>query len=317
MALPTTSDRTRFVGQPGGTALSNQSLTLQTGASLNVGLSTNAQAMPGFPASTGIVVTTDGGPRFTGRVNIALTSWQGGAPTYRITGFRGGPVRLLASRGANVLDSVDIRVIGQELASMTVLDALDGMRLTISPDQARVLRDSINGSQTVIVDQTIIELLAALLRVGSVNVMSLLRRGESQHGVVEGNKVTCKAVDIQGFGGTPVISNDPPDRLIDLVCGMLSLFPASDLDVGFPRPVGGATDPTHDVFFNVPDQATAQKCWDGTISLPLSAMRQPARDRVTQAMRQSNATFHVLYPDGLNHLHVSVTKNMGTLVQLP
>jgi hypothetical protein len=71
------------------------------------------------------------------------------------------------------------------------------------------------------------------------------------------------------------------------------------------------------VFFNVPDHATAQKCFDGTIALPLSAMRQHARDLVTQAMRQSRATFHALFPDGLNHLHVSVTKSPSALVQLP
>jgi hypothetical protein len=319
MSVATSSDKTRLVRQPGGAALSNQSLTLQTGASLNIGLSSKAPAMLGFPSSTGVVVTTDGGPRFTGRVNITLTSWQGGAPTYRITGFRNGPVRLVASRGANVLDSVDITVIGQEIAAMTVLDALDSMRLRISPDQARVLRDSINGSQTVVVDQSIIELLAALLRQGSLEVLSLLRRGESQHGVVQGNQVICKAVDISGFAGTQIISNDPADRLIDLICRILSNFPDSDLDIGFPRPVGGPTgfDPTHDVFFNVPDQATAQKCFDGTIALPLNAMRQPARDLVGQAMRQSRATFHALFPDGLNHLHVSITKSPNTFVQLP
>jgi hypothetical protein len=319
MSVPTSSDKARFVGMPGGAILSNQSLTLQTGGSLNVSLSANAPAMPGFPPSTGIGVTTDGGPRFTGRVNITLASWQGGAPTYRITGFRNGPVRLVASRGANVLDSFDIKVIGQEIAAMTVLDALDGMRLGISADQAKVLRDSINGSQTVVVDQAIIDLLAALLRQGSVDVLSLLRRGESQHGVVQGSKVICKAVDISGFAGTQIISNDAPDRLIDLVCRILASFPDSDLDIGFPRPVGGPTgfDPSHDVFFNVPDQATAQKCFDGTITLPLSAMRHPAQGRVAQAMGQSRATFHLLFPDGLNHLHVSVTKSLPTLVQLP
>jgi hypothetical protein len=64
-------------------------------------------------------------------------------------------VRLVASRGASVLDSVDITVIGQKIAAVTVLDALDGMRLRITPNQARILR-------------------------GSVDVLSLLRRGESQ-----------------------------------------------------------------------------------------------------------------------------------------
>jgi hypothetical protein len=86
-------------------------------------------------------------------------------------------VRLVASRGASVLDSVDITVIGQKIAAVTVLDALDGMRLRITPHQARILRDSIKGS---LVDRSIIELLAAPLRQGSVDVLSLLRRGESQ-----------------------------------------------------------------------------------------------------------------------------------------
>lgn len=316
MAIPTTSGRVRFVGQPGG-VLSNQNVTLRTGVSLNVGLI--IPPATGFWGAAGITVSTDGSPRFTGRVSIALSGWQGGNPTYRVTGFRSGPVRLLASKGANTLDSVDITVVGQEAAAMTVLDAMDTRRITLPPSDATYLRNSINGSETVIIDPLIVEMLAALLRQGSVDVLSLVRRGKSQHGIVQGNKVICKAVDFSGFGGVPVVSSGPPDRLMDVVCRMLSNFPECDLDVGFPRPKGGPTgfDPTHDVFFSVPDQATAQKCYDSTIALPLSAMLEPARGRVTQAMQQSRARFHVLYPDGLDHMHVALTQYPQILVQLP
>ncbi|HEX3878818.1 MAG TPA: hypothetical protein VHW24_17650 [Bryobacteraceae bacterium] len=316
MALATSQSKAHFVTVPAGGALGNQSLNVQTGATIEIGLSAAQSAIPGVPS--GIIVTTDGGAGFTGRVNIAPT-WRAGATIYRVTGFRGGPVRLLACLGATVLDSVKLQVTGQELASMTVLDALDSKFLNVSPDQAKVLRDSIAGSKTVIVDDDIIELLAALLRQGSVDVLSLLRRGESQHGVVEGGKVTCKAVDVMGFAGTPVISNDPAARLIDVVCRVLAALPDIDLDIGFPRPVGGPTgfDPTHDVFFDVPDEATAKQCFDGTISRTLSQMRQPAQDRVADAMKRSRARFHVLFPDGLNHLHLNLTKFPGTLVSLP
>jgi hypothetical protein len=74
--------------------------------------------------------------------------------------------------------------------------------------------------------------------------------------------------------------------------------------------VGGANGfaPADDGFFAVPDQATAQLCWDGRISRPLSAMMTPAREDVRSAMARARGTFNTLYPDGLNHLHVSVTK---------
>jgi hypothetical protein len=91
---------------------------------------------------------------------------------------------------------------------------------------------------------------------------------------------------------------------------MLKLFPKGDYDIGFPRPVGGPTgfDPKHDVFFSVPDLDAARKCSDKKSGGPLTSMLQPARSKVADAMRQSKATFHVFYPDGLNHLHVNVTK---------
>jgi hypothetical protein len=141
-----------------------------------------------------------------------------------------------------------------------------------------------------------------------VDVLSLLRRSQGQHGVVIDNHVTCKAVDIQGYRGVPVRLR-PRDIAINVVCAILSQFPEGQFDIGFPRPVGGLTgfNPDDDVFFPVPDLATAGRCFNGTISLPLSAMLQPAQDRVRMAM-SPRAHFRVLFPDGLNHLHVAVTR---------
>jgi hypothetical protein len=96
------------------------------------------------------------------------------------------------------------------------------------------------------------------------------------------------------------------DPAIRVVCGLIADFPAGLFDLGFPRPVGGADgfDPSQDVFFPVPDQATAQQCFDGTISRGMNQLLEPAQTRVREAMGRSPATFGTLYPDGLNHLHV-------------
>jgi hypothetical protein len=186
---------------------------------------------------------------------------------------------------------------------------LEAGSLTINQGDAKVIRAAAAGSATVSIDLQIVNLLNNLLVFGNVNVMSLLRRGQSQHGVVNGNRVTCKAVDIQGYRGIPVQLR-PKNVAINVICSILERFPEGQFDIGFPRPVGGPTgfNPADDVFFPVPDLATAQQCWDGTISRSLSQMLQPAQDGVRMAM-PPHARFRVLYPDGLNHLHVSVTRN--------
>jgi hypothetical protein len=314
-----TVDRTlsaHFVRQLGGPVV--DSLNLQTGATIEMGLQFSRPSSATFPIAVNI--GPDGAPRFTGDVNVdvsvASVSIPPGFTKVKVMGFRPGPVRLNATVGGTLLGSCDIQVQGKELSGMTVLDALDGYRLLIPDADAKVLRDSIKGSKTVGVDPIIIDLLAALLRRGTVGVMSLLRPGQEQHGVLEGGKMIARAVDLNMFQGRNVVSTGR-DALVSVVCDMLTLFPAGDFDLGLTRPVGGhGFDHNFDVFFVVDDQATADACFAGKIARTLSQMLQPARDSVSTAMQACDATFHLLYPDGLDHLHVGVTrtKDMSTRV---
>jgi hypothetical protein len=317
MAFDSNRPKGNFVIRSSGGMSLNGPVTLQTGSVLDIDLVPVGSGGMGAFSPVGTTVSPDGSPRFTGEIRIQFAGLRGSGTGYRVTGFRAGPARLIAASGFNILDSLDLQVVGDEIPAMVVLDALDGNRLRMSSDQVKVLRDSINGSKTTIVDPQIINLLAALLDVGDVDVMSLLRRGQEQHGVVKGDQVFVKAVDISGFGGTAIISNDGA-RLVDLICSMLKLFPVGDYDIGFPRPVGGETgfDPKFDVFFPVPDLDAAYKCFHGKSGGPLSSMLQPARSKVAAAMRQSDATFHVFYPDGLNHMHVNVTKYPSIIADL-
>lgn len=313
-----TVDRTmsaQFVRQVGGSPI--DSLTIQTGTTMEIGLQfTKPSTSPAIVLN----IAPDGGARFTGDVNVdvSLTSVSipPGFTKIKVTGFRPGPVRLLAMVGATLLDSCDVQVQGQEMPGMTVLDALDHHRLFVPDGDARVLRESIKGSKTVGVDPVIIDLLAALLRRGSVGVLSLLRPGQEQHGVQEGGKMIAKAVDLNMFQGRNVVSTGG-DALVSVVSDMLTLFPDGDFDLGFPRPVGGhGFDHNFDVFFVVDDQATADACFAGKIARTLSQMLQPARDSVSTAMQACDATFHLLFPDGLDHLHVGLTRtrDMSTVV---
>jgi hypothetical protein len=211
----------------------------------------------------------------------------------------------------DVIASLNLNITGD---APNVVAALNNS--TLKMDQVaddRVLRDSVAGKGNVIVDAPIIELLEALLAVGNVGVLSLFRLNAEQHGVVEGNNVHVRAVDINSFRGKPVVSNGGAS-LVELVASMLRLFPESDLDIGFPRPVGGDEkfDASHDVFFQVKDKATAHRCFIGKIAFPLSSMLDPARGTVTTAMKANAARFHLLYPDGLDHVHVSITKSLDT-----
>jgi hypothetical protein len=243
--------------------------------------------------------------------SVYQTREQGDTRYYRVRGLRAGDGRIDALTGSlAVWDSLNLKVSGSPSALDMLVKGLADGSLTINQGDARVIREAAAGSATVSIDPQIVNLLNNLMMFGNVNVMSLLRRGQSQHGVVNGNHVTCKAVDIQGYRSAPVQLR-PKDTAINVVCSILERFPDGQFDIGFPRPVGGATgfNPADDVFFPVPDLATAQQCWDGTISRSLSQMLQPAQERVRMTMAMSRAKFRVLYPDGLNHLHVSVTRN--------
>ena len=291
-----------------GVRISGQNLQVQVGESAEIGL-WGFRDFDGQPLS--VEAMTSNGQQCSEIASVYQTREQGNTRYYRVRGLRAGEGRLDAfTRSLAVWDSLNLKVSGSPSPLERLVKGLDDGSLTINRGDARVIRDAAAGSATVAIDPQIVNLLNNLMVFGNVNVMSLLRRGQSQHGVVNGNRVTCKAVDIQGYRSIPV-QLQPRDVAINVVCSILERFPEGQFDIGFPRPVGGATgfNPADDVFFSVPDLATAQQCWDGTISRSLSQMSQPAQDRVRMAMAASRARFRILYPDGLNHLHVSVTRN--------
>ena len=290
-----------------GVRISGQDLQVQVGESKEIGLW-------GFldfdRRPLNVEVMTSSGQQCSDIASVYQTREQGDTRFYRVRGLRSGNGRIDAlTRGLASWDNLNLTVSGSPSPLDRLVRALEDGSLTINPGDANVIRSAGAGSATVAIDPLIVNLLNNLMLFGNLNVMSLLRRGESQHGVVTGNLVTCKAVDIQGYRGIPVRLL-PRDMAINVVCLILAQFPEGQFDLGFPRPVGGPTgfNPAEDVFFAVPDLATAQRCWDGTIACPLSEMLQPAQDRVRMAM-SPRARFRLLYPDGLNHLHVSVTRN--------
>jgi hypothetical protein len=291
-----------------GIRISGQDLQLQIGESKEIGLWGFRDA-DGQPLD--VATMTGSGKQCSDLASVYQTREQADMRFYRIRGLRAGSGRIDAiARSLASWDNVNLTVSGSPAPLDRLVRALDDGSLTINRGDADVIRAAAGGSATISIDPLIASLLDNLLVFGNVNVMSLLRRGASQHGVVSGNHVTCKAVDIQGYRGIPVQLR-PTDLAIGVVCSILARFPEGQFDIGFPRPVGGATgfDPADDVFFAVPDLATAQQCWDGRITRTLSQMLQPAQDRVRMAMSPV-ARFRLLYPDGLNHLHVSVTRMM-------
>lgn len=187
----------------------------------------------------------------------------------------------------------------------------NGQLIFPQPGDVRALNHIANGERiggdVVRLNQALIDLLAALSAAGTVNVMSLYRRGEGPHGKIGGNgEITCRAVDIQAFGGLPIGINNRVNA-VRVVANLIRLFPVGNsYDIGFPRPVGGLTghSPEHDVFFPVPNEETARRCFAGTISLPMRDMLEPARTQIRQAMSSSGADFRLKYPDGLNHIHI-------------
>lgn len=290
-----------------GMRISGQNLEVQVGESKEIGL-WGFRDFGGQPLN--VDVMTANGNQCSDIASVFQIREQGDTRYYRIRGLRAGSGRVDAiTRDFSSWDNVNLTVSGSPSALDRLVKALGDGTLRINQADANVIRSVAGGSTTVSIDPLIVGLLNNLLTFGNLDVMSLLRRGQSQHGVVNGDHVTCKAVDIQGYRGVPV-QLQPKTMVINVVCSILERFPEGQFDLGFPRPVGGATGfhPPDDVFFPVPDLATAQRCWDGTISCSLSQMLQPAQDRVRMAM-SLRTRFRILYPDGLNHLHVSVTRN--------
>lgn len=160
----------------------------------------------------------------------------------------------------------------------------------------------------------LIRLLDSLLSGGQLQIMSLYRPSfmkdgrlvtQGPHGEIQGGSMVVRAVDVAGYAGRPV-NLVPRTDAISVVANLIRNFGPGNFDLGFPRPVGGPTgfDPTQDVFFAVPDVLTAAQCFAGKISRTLAQMLEPAQTEIRAAIGSSGGKFPIMYPDGLNHLHV-------------
>ncbi len=290
-----------------GIRISGQTIDLQVGESKEIGL-WGFRDFGGNPLT--VDVMTPGGGQCSDIASVFQVREQGDIRFYRVRGLRAGSGRVDAfTRELSVWDNVGLTVGGSPSGIDRLVRAMGDGTLRVGAGDAAFLRQVAAGSPTRALDPLIVNLMNNLLTFGTLDVLSLLRPGQSQHGVVAGNHVTCRAIDVQGYRGVPVRLH-PPAMAINVVCWILERFPDGQFDLGFPRPVGGPTgfNPPDDVFFAVPDLETAQQCWNGTISRALGQMLQPAQDRVRMAM-SPRARFRILYPDGLNHLHISVTRN--------
>ena len=290
-----------------GNRISLQPLKLQIGETKEIGL-WGFRDFSGTPLIVDVMTPT--GQQCSEIASSVLAREVGNIRYYHVRGLKAGNGRLDAiTTAVQMWDNCPLVVEGVMNPLSRLVQAIEDGDLRINRGDANVIRTAATGGGDVVIAPQIVDLLDRLLARGTLDVMSLLRRGQSQHGVVRGNKVEAKAVDIAGYRGVPVRLT-PSQLGITVVTQIIERFPDGQFDLGFPRPVGGATgfNPSDDVFFSVPDQATAQQCWDGKISRTMAQMMQPARDAVQAAMSRSSGTFRILYPDGLNHLHVSVSR---------
>jgi hypothetical protein len=193
-------------------------------------------------------------------------------------------------------------------ATLSFTGAVQSKRIVFNhPADLRLVNDIASGTETsVIIAPELQRLLATLAGFGTVTVMSLFRRNQGPHGQVQADgTVVCRGVDIAAFAGAQVTLSDP-QAAIAVVTNLIGHFPPGRYDIGFPRPIGGDNrfDAAQDVFFPVPDEATAHLAFIGHAGRPMSAMLEPARQAVSLAMTRSGAQFPIVFPDGLDHLHV-------------
>jgi hypothetical protein len=182
-----------------------------------------------------------------------------------------------------------------------VVDAVTAGRIVFSSSADRqVFTQIANGQKvngrTVRLSWQLANLLVWLADGDVVTILSggLLRPVKGgPHGVLQTDgEMMVMAVDIAAYAGLRVTLGDR-ENAIRVITKLISNFPFGKFDLGFPRPVGGANgfNPKQDVFFPVKDQATAQKCFDGTIAMDISQMLEPARSRVRSAIDSTAATF--------------------------
>jgi hypothetical protein len=125
----------------------------------------------------------------------------------------------------------------------------------------------------------------------------------SPHGTIVGDKLICRAVDVDTYFGQRFEYREPRTDVIAGVTRLLSDFPTgATYDVGFVRPVGGATgfNPSMDIFFPVPESRVAAAFKpDG--SWGWGAMFDTVRPGI-QAAAAGKVKY--VFPDGADHIHI-------------
>jgi hypothetical protein len=118
------------------------------------------------------------------------------------------------------------------------------------------------------------------------------------------------AVDIAAYNSAAIHLKIPANApsAIRGVASVISKLPAGKYTLGLPRPGGGNhIDPTNDVFLPVTSLDQPQKSPSrGNFRKDLSLILEPARTALTQAVDGNPAArIQFLYPDGVDHLHVT------------
>jgi hypothetical protein len=246
----------------------------------------------------------------------------GNSRLYTVRGGPGKKARVEAFADAAVWDWFEIEFGAATTDCSSLKTALSSGRLILNnPTDAITFPAICAGRQIdaqtglpVHYAPELIRLLDSLLAGGQLRVMSLYRPSymkdgklmtQGPHGEVQGTSMVVRAVDVAGYGGRSVTLTPRADA-ISVVANLIRNFGPGNYDLGFPRPVGGPTgfDPSQDIFFAVPDLLTASLCFQGRISRTLGQMLEPAQTEVRAAMGSSSGKFPIMYPDGLNHLHV-------------
>jgi hypothetical protein len=305
-------------GQSGGFDESANILKVRLNSSTRIGLwgaGPLPDALPLFPVDLPDA-TNPGAVRITEIKTGARELAQKHVRVFEVRGVAAGGLTLEArigsTSGANYVMPAKVHVTtadhhAEDLGKLSETRARGRLILNNALDRQIFDAGHKFSGKSVIYAGGLIRLLLQLTTRGTVAVMSLVRPVKGgPHGEIQANgDILCRAVDIAAYKGTPV-TLIPPAVAIRVVCDLIGDFPAGLFDLGFPRPIGGPTgfDPSQDVFFPVPDVATAQQCFDGEIVRKMGQMLEPARTAVSAAMSRSAATFGVLFPDGLNHLHV-------------
>ncbi|MFZ1138261.1 MAG: hypothetical protein WB781_01200 [Candidatus Sulfotelmatobacter sp.] len=243
---------------------------------------------------------------------------------FKLCGQTIGKIRVNAVAGSGTIwDWFDVTVqVAPPPPAVSPFETLAGYvksgRLTFNQVRDKSVFEAVQDGtpfegKTVRISDELIEFLNDLAADARVNVMSMYRYNQSMHGdVMPDGTVVCRAVDIAAYGGSLINleAGFPPETVIHTVAKIIDHLPATTCQIGFPRPRrtfnNDSTDfiPELDVFFPVPDEATARLCLAGKIGRDRSQLKEPARTHIMAALARAESggtKFKAMYPDGKDH----------------